>query len=254
MTELIKAVYLARRNPRFERGAFPERWRRHGELALSLAFMDPCIGYFHNDVLADPPRDDDVHTGTLWSADYDGVGVVMFANSIDLEALLTHPDFPILLADEWGAFNEPVANFTVLTHERLHKARIGTAIKFFAFLRAREGIDREAFAERWLAHVALVMSSPELAHLILRYAHCEPMSVGETGESDPSIRERIDIGLGDVAGIAEVGFASRSDMEAYLRHPDREAVRRDLEAFADLDRSVMVATNEVTLKASAALR
>jgi hypothetical protein len=98
------------------------------------------------------------------------------------------------------------------------------------------------------------MSSPELARLVIRYAHNEPMSVSETGEADPTIRERIDIGLGHVAGIAEVGFASRSDMEAYLRHPDRQAIRSDLEEFADLDRSVMVAANEVTMKASAALR
>ena len=254
MSEAIKAVYLARRNPLLERSAFPERWRRHGELALSLAFMDPCIGYFHNDVLDDAPLATDPHTRELWAQDYDGVGVVMFAGAADLEALLTHVDFPTLLADEWGAFNEPVANFTVLTHERVLKRRIGTAIKFFSFLRAREGIDATQFAERWDAHVATVMSSPELARLVIRYSHNTPMSLEETGESDPHIRERIDIGLGDVVGIAEMGFASAADMAAYLGHPARAAVRADLEGFADLGRSVMVATNEVTMKAPAALR
>jgi hypothetical protein len=80
------------------------------------------------------------------------------------------------------------------------------------------------------------------------------MSTTETSAADPGIRERIDIGLGDVAGVAEVGFASRSDMEEYLAHADREVIRRDLAEFADLERSLMVATNEVTMKAPAALR
>ena len=101
---------------------------------------------------------------------------------------------------------------------------------------------------------ATVMRSPELARLVLRYAHSEPMSIEETGDGDANIRERIDIGLGDVVGIAEVGFACAADMAAYLAHPARAAVRADLEEFADLTRSVMVATNEVTMKASAALR
>jgi hypothetical protein len=213
-----------------------------------------CVGYFHNDVLDDAPLDADVHTRELWAQDYDGVGVVMFANRVDLESLLTHPDFPILLADEWGAFNEPVANFTVLTHEFVMKRRLGTAIKFFAFLRARAGIDHEEFAARWDLHVARVMSSPELARLITRYAHNEPMSTAETGEQDAHIRERIDVGLTDVVGVAEVGFASRADMQAYLGHPDRAAVRQDLEEFADLSTSIMVATNEITMKADSRLR
>jgi hypothetical protein len=256
MGQLIKAIYLARRNPRLERGRFPERWRRHGALALSLPFMDPCVGYFHNDVFADPPRDADPYTGALWSGDYDGVGVVMFANTIDLGSLLTHPDFPILLADEHGAFNEPVEFFTTLTHERVHRLRLGTATQFFAFLRPRPGVDGETFAQRWLAHTALVMSSPELAGLVLRYVQCTPMSLGGEGEQSsdaPAIQERLDIGLTDVAGVAQVGFASGADMETYLSHPDREAIGRDLAEFADLERSVLVATNEVTMKASALL-
>jgi hypothetical protein len=250
MSQPITSVYLAKRNPGLERGQFAERWRRHGELALSLPFMDPCTGYFHNDVSADPPKGADAHTADLWSTDYDGVGIVMFAGNEDLESLLTHPTFPILLADEYGAFNEQVEHFTVLCHERLHKSRLGTAHKMILFLRAREGVDAETFAARWLQHVGLVMSSTELGNLVLRYTHCTPMTPGD----DPAIAERLDIGLGWVAGVASVGFASREDMERYLGHPDRAAIRADLEEFADLSGSVMVATNEVTMKATAQQR
>ncbi len=257
MEQIVKAIYLARRNPRLERGRYPERWRRHGALALSLPFMDPCVGYFQNDVFADPPRDADPYTGALWSGDYDGVGVVMFGSAADVGSLLTHPDFPILLADEHGAFNEAVEFFTTLTHERIHRLRLGTAAQFFAFLRKRPDVSDEEFAQRWLAHTALVMSSPPLAGLLLRYAHCTPMALADEvdePEDASAVRNRLEVGLTDVAGVAQVGFASWADMEAYLSHPDRKAIASDLAEFADLERSVLVATNEVTMKASAIQR
>jgi hypothetical protein len=43
-------------------------------------------------------------------------------------------------------------------------------------------------------------------------------------------------------------------MEAYLGHPDRAAVAADLAEFADLEASLMLATNEVTMKATRRLR
>ncbi|CAB4928917.1 unannotated protein [freshwater metagenome] len=251
----IKSIYLARRNPRLERGRFAARWRRHGELALSLPFMNPCIGYFHNDVAEHPPVAADPYTGDLWSGDYDGVGVVMFPGGASLESLLTHPTFPILLADEYGAFHELVEEFTTLNHERMIRWRIGTAAQFFAFLRAKDGVSREEFARRWELHLQHVMRSPALAEYVIQYSHNTPLASDETGDADAATRERLTIGsLTDVAGIAQVGFASWSDMEAYLSHPDREAIRDDLAEFADLGRSVMVAANEVTMKATALLR
>lgn len=244
-------MYLARRNPDLARGSFPERWRRHGELAMSLPFWRHASGYFHNDVLEDPPSGVDSHTPEPWSSDYDGVGVVFLPSAADMESLITHQDFPVLLADEWGAFNEPVANFSVLTTEEVHKERRGTAIKFFAFLRAAAGVDRADFTARWRAHVGLVMRSEDLSRLVLRYAHNHPVPLEAAGESEMSVRDRIDQGIADVGGIVEVGFASRADMEAYLQHPDRAAIRADLERFVDLERSIFVATNEVTMDARA---
>lgn len=245
----LTAVYLAKRNPRLTRGEFARRWRSHGELALGLPFMDRCIGYFHDDVLADPPRAADPHTGDLWTEEPDGVGIVMFAGPADVESLFNHPDFPILLADEWGAFYKQVEDFVVLTQERVHKARLGSAVRLFIFLRPRAGVDSETFAAAWLRHVGLVMGSPELAAMAMHYVHYTPMTPADTGEADETVREWLDRGLTDVAGVASVGFASMADMEAYLGHPDRAAIGADLAEFADLDASLMVATNEVTMKA-----
>jgi hypothetical protein len=216
--------------------------------------MAPCIGYFHDDVLSDPPRDADSHTGDLWTTDPDGVGVVMFAGPADVESLFNHPDFPILLADEWGAFYKQVEDFVVLTHESVHKARLGTAVRLFMFLRPRVGIDADAFAAAWLRHVGVVMGSPDLAALAMHYVHYTPLTPADTGDADATVREWLDQGLTDVAGVASVGFASRADMEAYLGHPDRAAVAADLAEFADLEASLMLATNEVTMKATRRLR
>jgi hypothetical protein len=247
MSSELKSLYLARRNPALARSAFPERWRRHGELAMSLPFWRHACGYFHNDVLDDPPRDADTQLGDAWSTDYDGVGEVLMPSAADMEGLITHPDFPVLLADEWGAFNEPVANFSILTTEELHKDRTGTAIKLFAFLRPAAGVDRETFAERWRAHVALVMRSEELARLIIKYAHNHPVPLDAAGDAEATVRERIDLGLADVSGVTELGFASRADMVAYLGHPAREGIRKDMQEFVDLARTIIVATNEVTM-------
>ena len=198
-------------------------------------------------MLDDPPSDADTQFPEAWSTDYDGVGVVYLPSAADMEGLITHPEFPVLLADEWGAFNEPVANFSLLTTEELLKDRRGTSIKLFAFLRPAAGVDQQTFTERWSAHVALVMRSEELARLIIKYAHNHAVGLDAAGEAESGVKERIGIGLSDVIGVSELGFATRADMVAYLRHPAREGIRADLEQFVDLARTVIVATNEVTM-------
>jgi hypothetical protein len=198
-------------------------------------------------VLDDPPGQADTQLPEAWSTDYDGVGVVFLLSAADMEGLIKARDFPVPLADERGAFNEPVANFSILTTEELHKDRRGTSIKFFAFLRPAVGIDPEAFGARWRAHVAFVMRSSELSSLVLRYAHNHPVAVAAADVSHSTVKDRIDQGLGDVGGVAELGFASRHDLETYLAHRARDGVRADLEQFVDLERTVIVATNEVTM-------
>jgi EthD domain len=240
-------MYLARRNERLSRGEFPERWRRHGELAMSLPFWEHACGYLHNDVLADPPGTADSQLTELWTDEYDGIGQVFLPSAADMDALINARDFPVLLADEWGAFNEPVANFSILTTEESFKARRGTAMKFFQFLRPADGVDPETFRARWDAHVSLVMRSPELARLVIRYVHNHPVPMAGPDESHHTVSERIDLGLGWIGGVSELGFASRTDMEAYLSHPDRSQIRASLEQFVDLPGSLIVATNEVTM-------
>jgi hypothetical protein len=247
VSQELKSMYLARRNANLSRGAFPERWRRHGELAMSLPFWSHACGYFHNDVLAEPPGGADTQLPEAWTDDYDGIGQVFLPSAAAMDALINARDFPVLLADEWGAFNEPVANFSILTTEETFKDRCGTAIKFFQFLRPAAGVDPVTFRRRWDEHVALVMRSAELARLIVKYVHNHPVPNTAPDDEQRTVRERIDQGLGWIGGVAELGFASSSDMETYLGHPDRSGIRSDLEGFVDLERSLIVATNEVTM-------
>jgi hypothetical protein len=242
----VKTIYLATRSPSLARDEFPRRWRRHGNLAKSLGFWRHSTGYLHCDIDEEPPSDADPETGAAWSGAYDGVGCVYFPSTQAYESLVTHRDFPKLLMDEWGLFAEPVANFSVLTYEELFIERAGTGAKFFAFLRALRGISEDEFAEAWRAHAAFVMRSDELMGLACKYVHNHPVVVEQTGDEDTSIRERIETGL-QVAGVAEMGFASRADMIRFLGHPARLGVRQDLERFSAIDGLIMVAANEVTM-------
>jgi hypothetical protein len=249
----VKTIYLARRAAALTREQFPRRWRRHGQLAMSLGFWRDSSGYYHCDVHADPPAAIDSETGAAWSGEYDGVGLVYFPSSSAYESLVTHRDFPRLLADEHGAFIEPVSNFSVLTTEEVLLQAPGTAAKFFAFLRAADGVSAQEFAERWNAHAALVMRSNAMAGLLTKYVHNHPVPVDAVSGEDASIQERITTGLQGVAGVAEVGFASRADLRTFLAHEDRRGLRADLEQFCAVDELILVETDEVTMDARTSL-
>jgi hypothetical protein len=248
VTRELKNIYLARRNPALAQEAFAERWRRHGELAMSLPFWRHMTGYLQCDALPHAATQADAYTAAAWSRVHDGVGVVYMSDARALEHVLAHPDHSLLMADELATFAEPVGNFSILATEELHKGRPGTAAKLFAFLCPRAHIDRGEFDRRWSGHVGSVMRSASLAGLVLRYSHNHPIAHEAAGESDANVHTRIDQGLVEVLGVAELGFASLADLDAYVRHPDRGAVIDDLAEFVDLERSLLLATNEVTME------
>jgi hypothetical protein len=247
MSQPLKNFYLARRNPALSADAFARRWRRHGELAMSLPLWRYANGYQHCDVLAAPPADAAAQIAPAWNADYDGVGIVYFDSPADMEQLGVHPEFPTLLADESGAFSEAVANTAVMTTEQELRRRSGVAAKLIAFLRARDGDDAATFRRRWDRHVGLVLGAEETERLVLRYSHNHPIEQDAVDDGNLDVRTRISIGLTDIAGVAEIGFASVADLAAYLALPSRRTIGEDLETFVDLARSEFVATNEVVM-------
>jgi hypothetical protein len=216
---------------------------------MSLGFWRDSSGYYHCDARADQAGEHDTETPEAWSGAYDGVGQVYFPSTEAYESLVTHRDFPRLLMDEWGAFREPVSNFSVLTSEEPLLEKPGTAVKVFWFLRPVPGVDAPEFRERWTAHAGQVMRSDDLMSLVRKYLHNHPIGVGDTRDGDASIQERIRTGLPAVAGVAEMGFASREDLVRYLRHPARRGLGEHLRGFAAVDQSVIVETNEVTMDA-----
>ena len=97
-------LYLARRNPALARGAFAARWRQHAALAIEPALLEDADGYFHCDVLDMPTRTEDPHTPQAWTAEPDGVGSSTFLTVATSSRCSPTPQCPVLLADEWGAF------------------------------------------------------------------------------------------------------------------------------------------------------
>ncbi|MEV4420953.1 EthD domain-containing protein [Patulibacter sp. NPDC049589] len=243
----VTSVYLARRHPSLTRDAFPARWRRHGALAMSLGLWEHSERYVHCDVEEHPPVADDPYLPGAWTGEHDGIGLVTMPSVPAMRRLSTAPDFPILLADECTAFAAPIPSGALVTRQVPHLDRPGTAAKVFAFVTPRDGVTREAFQERWTAHAARVMGDVPLRAPLLRYVHDVVLPIGPGEVVEATERSRPEGVLADVAGVAELGFASAAARASYLSHPGRKAVVADLAEFADLDRLLLIATNEVVL-------
>jgi hypothetical protein len=240
----VKLVYLARRSPALTAEEFPARWRRHGELAMSLGNWLPGIsGYVQCDNIGDPWGEDGAGSPERWSQQHDGLGSVWFFDEDAVESYVRHPDFPQLLMDEWGAFDDQVANTSVLVTEEVLKERPGTAFKLVWFLSAAEGVSGEEFAQRWQQHAIAIMRSHALSAPIRRYVHHHPVA---QAAADDALAGTVAMGL-QVSGIAELGFASLADVRSYLGSSERSALLGDLADFTDPARTVAIATNEVTM-------
>ena len=241
----MKNFYLARRSGKLSATQFTRRWRRHGELAMTLPLWRFASGYEHCDVIALPDAEGSA-SALVWSHEWDGVGIVHFATASDMESLSTDPDFPELLADEQHVFREPVAETAVMTIEQQYRQRPGVAAKVIAFLRPRQGKSDPEFRSAWDAQLPLVLGSRRTDQLVLRYSHNVPVGVDAISGDTPDLRARVDVGL-HVAGVMEIGFASNDDLADFVADPAFAETVQHLKTFVDLERSTFVMTNEVVM-------
>lgn len=236
----MKAVYLARRHPGLTREGFTDRWRRHGALAMSLPMWRHTSGYAHGDVDPDPPRDRDGQLPDRWSVEHDAVGTVFMPSPEAFAAFHAHRDYPRLRNDEHGTFSGLIEECAVLTTEWAVLERPGTTVRVLGFLVPAPGLTCAAFHERWATHAGRVMRHEGLAGLLTRYVH----NRSAASDAEPPAGS-----FAEFAGVMELGFASVADRDAYLAHPDRAGLADDLATFTDPARTVLVATNEVTMAA-----
>jgi hypothetical protein len=145
--------------------------------------------------------------------------------------------------DEWAAFDDQVANTSVLVTEEVLKERPGSAVRLFLFLAAAPGVSATEFEERWRLHAIDTMRSADLTRPVLSYVHNHPIAAAA---ADEALGDTVAMGL-QVSGIAELGFASKADLRAYLAHPRRAAVRPASTEFVDAAKTVAIATGEVTM-------
>jgi hypothetical protein len=246
----VKAVYLAERNPEYDHAAFIRRWRRHGDLAMSLGMWKHTSGYRHHDAITPPSP------GYFGEADqhYDGLGAVYFRSIGDFELFHSHADYPRLRNDEYTTFSGLVETKSALLQEEVIVARPGTAAKLLFFLFAAEDVGQHAFAQRWKLHIGQLMRQPELMQLVTSYAHSSPVAVGPS--SDDHLLDAVDAPepplvlsgtLTELAGLAELGFASVDDLARYLGEARRQSIVDDLAGFCALERTITVVTNTVVM-------
>ncbi len=100
-------------------------------------------------------------------------------------------------------------------------------IKLIATLHRKPGMSREDFLRHWReVHVPLVARLPHLKGYVI----------------NPMIETMDDEQPYD--GVAELWYEDRESFEASLRSPEREAARRDLASFTDLERMTRAIVEE----------
>jgi hypothetical protein len=89
------------------------------------------------------------------------------------------------------------------------------------------------------------MRHEDLARPLTKYTHNHLLAPEEVDSS--AVRDRARRGARGFTGVAEIGFASRDDLVAFLRHPARDGAADDLATFCAIDQIALVETNEVTM-------
>lgn len=140
-----RLIYFAERHPTLSPEAFTARWRRHGQLGMSLPRWRNVRSYLQCDPLG-------LAVPGIAARPCDGVAVVIYRSEQHRQAhLADRSAAAVMKADEAATFARPVAQFAVLTETlALQRPRPGRC-KLFVELRRAPGLAVPAFRAAWLA-------------------------------------------------------------------------------------------------------
>ena len=129
---ISKLIYLARRNPAFDRADWTARWRQHGALGMSLSRWRNVARYVHCDLIE--PRPDQRH----YLGDHDGIGLIWHHSIAHRDAHFADTTAQaVMVRDEAETFARPIALDCLAATEQvvLPPPGDGTLIKLTAFRR-----------------------------------------------------------------------------------------------------------------------
>jgi hypothetical protein len=200
MIDRPKLIYLARRHPSIEQADFTARWRRHGQLGMSLPRWRNIWRYAQCD--ARP-----------WNAaplplavDYDGVGLVWYRSA---EARASHVDDAgraVMAHDERETFDRPVRDGSFVAREIALRPLPCGGLKLFCFLFVRPDAATETVARH--------LEGPRAALLTgaLRPAGTGAGYILNLAQTDGALGSA---GLG-CAAVDEIGFESSALAARFL--------------------------------------
>jgi hypothetical protein len=230
--ENYKLIYLARRAKTVSREDWPRTWRSHAIFASQFPVLEAEIDWLRYCNRVDQPSlgGRPVELPELSTA-HDGVAV---AASASFESItgggFSAADQARIDEDERRVFDMLTPHFTFFNTETVLKdGPLGQAA-LFRFLPRGEGLDRDAFTARYReGHAAAARPVVRAIPGLVRAALNHPVN-------DPRPLFPFD-------GISEYWFATAEDAVSALSEGRFDAVSRDLEAFCDLDRSVLMLTS-----------
>jgi hypothetical protein len=200
MIDRPKLIYLARRNPSIEQADFTARWRRHGELGMSLPRWRNIWRYAQCDA-----RPWDAAPLPL-AAGYDGVGLVWYRSAAARASHVDDAGRAVMANDEFETFDRPVRDGSFVTGEIVLRPQPCDGLKLFCFLFARPDAAPETVARH--------LEGPRTALLTgaLRTAGAGAGYILNVARTDGTLGNA---GLG-CAAVDEIGFESIAVAEKFL--------------------------------------
>jgi hypothetical protein len=229
-----KQIYIAGRPEGASDEGFVERWRRHGSFVRSLPLWRHIRHYEQCVVRRD--WSDIGDTVPAREASYDMVGMVWFRSTDAVAEALADPTVEQVYADERETFREAIAETSLMSREVVKRDIGGTRAKVVAFVKRKPGTTRAEFSDYWEnSHGPLFLATEEVSGEVVKYVqnHTLETNTGPLDEFD---------------GVVEIGFREPGQIAAAFGHPAYlEKIRPDEERFLDLERMIVVNTDEKLL-------
>jgi hypothetical protein len=229
-----KQIYIATRPDGASDESFAARWRQHGSFVRSLPLWRN-INHYEQCLIQPDPADvgdsiPDREPG------YDMVGMVWFRSAETVTEALADPTVEQVYADERETFREPIAETSLMTREVVQRDLGGTRVKVVAFVKRKPDMTRAEFSDYWEnTHGPLFLATEEVSGAVVKYVqnHTLESNTGPLNEFD---------------GVVEIGFRRPEEIGAAFGHPAYlERIRPDEERFLDLERMIVVNTDEKLL-------
>lgn len=215
--EVIKVVYLARRNPALTADDFPGRWRQHSLLGGSIPALRglftqiaQCLNIYDR---AYVPR---------VTLDHDGVNLLTLKDRAAAQTMWQRDDVhEVMLPDELATFSTYVRHFSLHAVERLISDGPMQPYCLISFLKRDRRLALDAFANDLVDALGAVGGSDRRS------------AVNLIEDRPPGY---------DFDAITESWFASPEEAAAVTRSPDYKAYAAQRAALCDESRTIAMMT------------